>query len=552
MNRFFLISAVILCIMIKIIMAWRLVPYAVFLFATAAISAALAIFAFRRKSMPGGWAFAGGMVAITIWAFTLAMEAGSLDQSVKILWSQLEYFGYPATAPFIFLFVLEYTGHKRLGPLLMALVWAIPLVTAVLAWTNSLHHLVWSGFRPGDPSLNILIYEHGPWWWVAVAYYYILFTAIVVILVQKYRRAVQPYRRQLGAMLLACIPPAVTGMMYTFNLNPWPGMDLSVAGCVLTALIFAWSILRYGLLDLVPVAREALIEQLMDGVIVLDNQNRIVDINPAARKLSFVQPDNWIGASAETLLARQFGMPLAALELDASSFEIQIATDPLTHIELHVSLLRNRQGLTSGRLILLRDITARKQVQTELQQAYRQLQLQIAEIRDLQERLQEQAVRDSLTGLFNRRYLVEMLERELARSTREKTPVSLVMIDIDHFKQVNDSFGHKAGDLILQALGVLFTRYTRRSDIACRIGGEEFILVLPCSNLENACKRAEELRQDFEKLCIHFEGREVRATFSAGVAEYPVHGVKEDEILSSVDRALYAAKAAGRNCVRTA
>jgi len=340
--------------------------------------------------------------------------------------------------------------------------------------------------------------------------------------------------------------------MYSFNLNPWPGMDLSASGCVLTSLIFAWSILRFGLLDLVPVAREALIEQLMDGVIVLDNQNRIVDVNPAARKLALVQPATWIGEPAETLLVRQFGLPLAALQLHSSSFEIQIASDPLTHLEIHVSILHGHRGQNSGRLILLRDITARRQVQTELQLAYQQLQAQLAEIRDLQGRLREQAVRDSLTGLFNRRYLVEMLDRELARAARERTPISLVMIDIDHFKLVNDRFGHKAGDLVLQALGVLFARYTRRSDIACRFGGEEFILVFPCSNLENASKRAEELRQEFENLTIHHEGHLVKSTFSAGVAEFPLHGSKGEEILSSVDRALYAAKAAGRNCVRTA
>jgi diguanylate cyclase (GGDEF)-like protein len=372
------------------------------------------------------------------------------------------------------------------------------------------------------------------------------------MLAQSYFHAAHPYRQQIGAMALACLFPAASGILYSFNLTPWPGLDLSAAGCAFTALIFAWTIFRFGLLDLVPVAREALIEQLADGVIVLDNQNRIVDINPAARKLAMEQPENWIGAPADTLLVRQFGLPLAALQPHESSFEIETTGDPNGHLEMHVSFLHDRHGRISGRLILLRDITVRIQVQTELQSAYQQLQVQLVEIRDLQERLQEQAIRDSLTGLFNRRYLVDILERELARSAREKNPVSLVMIDIDHFKLVNDQFGHKAGDLVLQALGVLFTRYTRRSDIACRFGGEEFILVLPNSTLENACKRADELRMEFEELCIHHEGREIRATFSAGVAEFPANGKTEEEILSMVDRALYAAKAAGRNCVRTA
>ena len=142
--------------MIMIKMTWQFEPYAAVLFVTAIISVCVAIFALRRKAQaPGQWAFTGGMIAVTIWAFTLAMEAVTVEQPVKILWSQIEYFGYPYAAPFIFLFMLEYTGHKPLGRLQLALFWAIPVVTTLLTWTNPLHHLVWSGFRPGNPALNL-------------------------------------------------------------------------------------------------------------------------------------------------------------------------------------------------------------------------------------------------------------------------------------------------------------------------------------------------------------------------------------------------------------
>jgi diguanylate cyclase (GGDEF)-like protein len=148
----------------------------------------------------------------------------------------------------------------------------------------------------------------------------------------------------------------------------------------------------------------------------------------------------------------------------------------------------------------------------------------LSEIQDLQSRLQELAIRDSLTGLYNRRYLMETLDRELSRAARDRVPLSLVMIDIDHFKQVNDQFGHKAGDMVLQALSILFSSKTRRMDIACRYGGDEFFVVLPGANLDCACKRAEEWRSEFEELRIHYGDLPVGTTFSAGVAEFHVHG----------------------------
>ena len=535
-----------------IFMAWHFVPYTLFSLCTAIIALLVAVIAFSRLELLGVWAFAGAMLGVAIWSFATAAESAVVDQATKILWSQIDYLGYCTVVPLIFLFGLEYTGHKRLDRRQMALLWLIPVITILLAWTNAWHGLVWSGFSPGDSSLNILIYHRGLWWWVPVAYYYLLTVMLMVILVRSYFHTAVHYRQQIRAVILGCIFPPVSGLIYAFNLSPWPGMDVSVAGFILSGFIFTWSIFRLGLLDQMPVARETLIEQLGDGVIVLDNQNRVVDINPAAKKLFQSPPDSLIGQPALALLAQQLGLDLSNLGEAESSLELKLPGEEIRYLEMYISFLHNHSAKISGRLILLRDITARKKVEFELQHAYQTLQSQLNEIQNLQSRLQEQAIRDSLTSLFNRRYLMEMLDRELARATRDRIPVSLVMIDIDHFKQVNDQYGHKAGDLVLQALSILFSSKIRRMDIACRYGGDEFFVVLPGASLDCACKRADEWRSEFEKLHINYGDQLVGATFSAGAAEFPVHGETVEEILSAVDRALYAAKTAGRNCVRTA
>jgi len=174
-------------------------------------------------------------------------------------------------------------------------------------------------------------------------------------------------------------------------------------------------------------------------------------------------------------------------------------------------------------------------------------QQQLVEAR---EALRVQAIRDALTGLFNRRYLEEALARELRRAERGGSALALLMLDLDHFKRFNDARGHPAGDDLLKRLGALIDARTRREDVACRYGGEEFVLILPGASVETARRRAEELRQAV------FDSNAERASqplgavsVSVGVACFPEHGSTPASLLAAADHALYVAKASGRNCV---
>jgi len=172
-----------------------------------------------------------------------------------------------------------------------------------------------------------------------------------------------------------------------------------------------------------------------------------------------------------------------------------------------------------------------------------------AKLLKLQKELEEQAIRDSLTGLYNRRFLDETLSRELSRAERDKYSVSIVMLDLDHFKMFNDTYGHDVGDMMLKQLGKLLSSQVRAGDIACRFGGEEFVVVMPKASLSVAKQRANDWRMKFESQILIHEGEVLNATLSAGVAVYPLHGTTSDEIIRKADQAMYAAKAAGRNLV---
>jgi diguanylate cyclase (GGDEF)-like protein len=168
----------------------------------------------------------------------------------------------------------------------------------------------------------------------------------------------------------------------------------------------------------------------------------------------------------------------------------------------------------------------------------------------LLERLREQSIRDPLTGLFNRRYLEETLEREIRRAIRNQKPIGLIMLDIDNFKRFNDTYGHEAGDVLLQNMGGFMKLYRRGSDVACRYGGEEFILVLPEASLDNTRKRAEELCSGIKELQVSYNGKLLgKITLSMGIAIFPEHGAESAELIRAADKALYKAKQSGRDRV---
>lgn len=198
-----------------------------------------------------------------------------------------------------------------------------------------------------------------------------------------------------------------------------------------------------------------------------------------------------------------------------------------------------------------RDITERKLNERLLMQANQELHDHVKKIEQLRAELQEQAIRDPLTGLYNRRYLTEALDSELSRAERETIPLSLIMMDIDHFKKINDTYGHQVGDQFLKEIATLLKKLCRTSDIACRFGGEEFVLILPGANEQVSFERANDLRLKCNEIQLHHNSEFLRITVSIGISTYPLHSQNASELIILADQALYQSKNEGRNRVTT-
>ena len=285
---------------------------------------------------------------------------------------------------------------------------------------------------------------------------------------------------------------------------------------------------------------------------------KIINVSPSVENILGYTPEEVIGKTFPELniLSPEYldvglsdTLKVFSGETIRSAYEFVAKDGTRIYGEIFGSPLRSKDGEVIGVVSIARDITERKRAEEELKRAHEELQAHVTKIEKLQAELREQALRDPLTGLYNRRYLAEMLENELARVKREKKSMSVIVTDIDHFKNINDNYGHQIGDEFLRKIASLINNHTRKTDIACRYGGEEFLLVMPGTSVKSAAKRAEGLRLECTQIQVPYENKELSVTLSFGVASYPAHGQGAEEIVIKADKALYKSKRSGRNRV---
>lgn len=221
-------------------------------------------------------------------------------------------------------------------------------------------------------------------------------------------------------------------------------------------------------------------------------------------------------------------------------------------VEISSVPIYDANGEIDGYQSVARDISIRKQNEEKLLQAHQEMESRLLEAAEEKTALQELALHDAMTGLYNRRFLDAAIVREIALSEREQRPLAVIMLDLDHFKNINDRFGHSAGDQVLKALADIMRQTSRESDLICRYGGEEFIAIIPNMTAAQAFERAEIWRKQLEQNTVNYGANEIKITLSAGIAIYPGHGKKGEELILCADEMLYQSKHSGRNQVSIA
>ncbi|MEL6940557.1 MAG: diguanylate cyclase [Cyanobacteria bacterium J06598_1] len=551
-------------------------PYFAILCLTTVISGCVAFMAWiRRAEAPATKPFTWLMIAIAAYAVAGAMGTASLSTASIIFWAKAEAILSSAVTALFFTFTLHFTYRSQWLTLQRrGLVWAIPIFNMLLVVTNPWHQQVWTRFARVENS-HLLTFHNGPaYLWIAAWFYIYVITGSLLV-ARSVTTLEKIYRQQAITVMISAAPPLLVGMLYVLELVP-PGISLLPMSFLVTGLVYFTSLFRFRLFDLLPIARDTLIESMGDSVLVLDMQDRVIDMNPAAAQFTYRmttaitadiplasgQP-RWLGAPVATVLAEWPSLLLHCKKEENTEVLVSICQEPPLHINFRLRLLCNQEQRPTGKLLVIRDVTEEHETQLTLQQTneiQRQTQLELKRTNDLlaqrlkkieslQGQLREQAVRDGLTKLFNRRYFEEALLAEYSKAKRSGTPLALILIDVDNFKRVNDTYGHQAGDCALQVFAEVIRHHVRESDIACRYGGEEFIVAMPGMTMTEAYQRAESLRRAFQKTVIQYKEQTIQATISCGVGALPEWGGSQDGLISLVDKALYRAKKGGRDRV---
>jgi len=688
-------------------MGGQFTPAAGVLFALAAVLLFVSITVWRRSATTGGRSLLSLILAVFLWTAAFGLEAAATSTAAKVFWAKVGYLSALGVPVLVFLAARSFSRfdlrflRRRLG-----LLWMLPAALALLTVTNGGHRLVWTSVTPATPSgTNHLIFSHGPAHWLALVYGGLLILAAAAMLTSASVRFRGVLRRQAFDLLSALPWPWIAGLLAVLGLWPVPSLDPLATAFTLTTLIYVAAVYRLQIADLVPVARERVIDSMSEGLIILDREGRLAAVNPAARRLLAM-----IGAPEARLSAAQLVGQSVAQVFALWPVLAKKLTDPVAgqadvawlegnkrrDFDLRLSPLAGRRGRVAGWVAVLYDITRLKWAEEDAVRGRRvaetlraagvtlsstldelevsrlilgQLQkvmpfdtglffrlrgsdlevagalgvpegtpltgrrvhvaeyplgysvierrepLIIARLKaremllpfvsrqpmvsflgvplvfgntacglialystrpayftDEEERIaalfanqaaialenshffaeiSRLASTDSLTGIWNRHHFFEQADKEFRRALRYHRPLSIIMFDIDHFKKVNDRCGHLAGDQVLKTVASTVQKAIRDVDLLCRYGGEEFIVVLPETDLEPALGGAERLRRELEELVVHTDSGPVKVTVSLGVAAlHEEPGPNLERLISRADDALYAAKAAGRNKVK--
>jgi diguanylate cyclase (GGDEF)-like protein len=402
-----------------------------------------------------------------------------------------------------------------------------PVLCMLALATNPWHHLFIERLsRTGvDGVLNAAV---GPLFWIHAGYSYLLVILAGITILRMYVRDTRRYRGYLPAVL-ASVPSFA--MNVAGSLSGGRLADLTPIGFALAGPMMYWVVRQESGPASAPVTYRELIRTMSDLVVVVDGRNRVIDHNPAAGRLL-------------ALLERDAGEIFGELPAGDAEFSVTDIAGTGIDLSVRVSVLAGSRAGPATRLLVARDVTEQNRRRVALQEANDQLRTQLEIIEILRTDLAEQAARDELTGLHNRRHLMT----RLTAMVETGRPLCVALIDIDHFKQVNDRYGHAGGDEVLQQVAALLSAAGLDDDVVARYGGEEFALVLDGANVPEAMARIDALRRRVQETPVRFAGAEIAVTFSAGVAE--AAGTADvGALINAADVALYAAKSGGRNQV---
>lgn len=471
-------------------------------------------------------------LACALWCFCQILWIAADTVAEAILACQIQYFAITLLPVAWLRLALHETGNYRLLSLLSPVFLVVPAISLALAlqYSPGNPNPLWEAIQL-PPTNRIPQVTYGPWFWVMAVHSYTLIGLGCLLMYIHYSQS-RHYRVQLWVTtLLPLVCLVLNGFYIT---RQWPfELDPTPLGFVIGFFVWCWATFRHGLFDHSPFSRHISLDQVNDGFVMLDQDGRVLDFNRAAGRF-LGEGGKHIGASIYQLLPRLPALGSLTepkiIQVGAGQYwEVSAAPPHDTHPR-------------SGLILTIHDATHQRQTYNKLLQTQNALE-------EANWRLEQMAHTDDLTGLANRRFLHARLQEEFARANRLNQPLGLIYIDIDHFKTINDTYGHSVGDHVLKNVARELLSHRKGIDIAARYGGEEFLIVATNTDENGIVSLAGRIWQGLQAIEHDLGEARIQVPASLGVTFLEVTDKNAFDLIHRADKALYMAKTGGRNRV---
>lgn len=493
------------------------------------VSVCIAIYSFRKRSAVGATTLGILAVGVIFYSFGYAMELVSIDIETMLLFNSLQYIGIPFLSALWLLLAMQVTAkNNSVNIYKTALLFVIPITVCVLRYTSDFHDLYYiDPYVINNGSYYALGFGKGIGYMVGAMYILFCNVTASVLFLRQAAKSRGNRRRQGIIMAFAVIPSLVMSMLSTMDIIP-DYLDLAPLGLSVSTIILLIGLSRYYLIEPVRYARKQVFEWSDIAMMVLDTQLNVLDLNPAAKMI--FQKYSPKALNHNVSMIDKDGLITEAIKSEeACTLGIQTRNEKY-YYHTRSSPLYDKEMQLIGYLVSFSDTTQQVRMMRKISLA---------------------ASTDSLTGVLVRRSFDEQATKLVEQAFNEKTPVSMLILDIDDFKGINDRYGHLGGDILLKNIAAICQENIRNTDVLGRMGGDEFVILLPNTGKEGAIAIAERIRDKTAKFSLFFEGNLISATMSIGIdSGVPLSLMSAlKKLYKNADIAMYKSKDNGRNCI---
>ena len=483
----------------------------------------------QRRHIRGALPLLGILVAIVFWSLGYIIEYTHNALDIKLFSWNISYLGIVTLPVMLLLFAARYTRQDAwIKPSTIAALLVIPLITIVLQWTKGSHDLMYYNIHLIiDGPFLLAEKEHGAWFWVQAFYSYMVLVTSLAILSSRLFRAPRLLIDQVIYLIIATVVPVIANVIYIFNLAPIAHADWTPSAFAVTGVCLTLLITRHHFMDILPVARESAIELMQEGFLVIDSEQRMVDFNRAMQDILGLTRQQMLGSPLPDQIVKQLSRYHNPDEPDQYMTDIALdVAQKLHYYSVTVSPLKTGRRRVNGHMLVFHDFTERKLMEDAVKNI---------------------AYYDHLTGLPNRVLFNDRAAVAIEEAGRYQRKLAVMVMDIDKFKDINDNYGHDAGDRALQELAARLSEAVRKIDTVCRLGGDEFVILLPEISAEQSAEYVAQRISDSLMRPFTCDETECYITISIGIAIYPDDAADLKTLIKYGDMAMYHVKHTGRN-----